>query len=361
MCTITTVSKKSKNKRLNKFYAMEIPSVDRDILFSFLDSLEKAGIDIDAACRAEGLVNPRDIEGQRIPIAHTSPVFDAMAKYTGDEEYIYHMALNYNPDQVGTLFYLIKFCQTVYDAIRMICRYSSIASDVITFTFAKTPAYCDVRFTPNPRVYISLHQLEGIMYMATTQYQRVAPQQKNGIVEKIFFQHQPRFPIARYEHYYNCPVVFGHAYSGIRMSAKVLDLPMLAADQRMAAYFKTVAERYEVDMGAEDGIIPRIQRLFIHRMAFGETDLRDVARALSVSVRSLQRQLKAEGTSYRQVTESARLSVAKQELRSSGRALNDVAILLGYSDERAFRRAFQRVTGITPAEYRDGREPLASE
>lgn len=337
---------------------MDTPSVDRNVLTSFLEALEKAGFDINAVCQAKGLIDPRTLEGQRIPIANTSPLFDAIAEHTGDEEYIYNLAPNYNLDQVGTLFYLIKFCQTIYDAIRMTCRYSAIASDLIKFSFDSTPNHCDIHFTPNRRVYISLHQLEGIVFIATSQYQNVAPKQQNGIVERVFFEHKPRFPIERYEQYFKCPVVFEHTFTGIRMNAKLLDTPMLAADQRMAAYFKTVAERYEVDISANDGIIPRIQRLFVQRMAFGETDLRDVARALSVSVRSLQRQLKAEGTSYREVTERARLFVAKQELRTSGRGLNDVAILLGYSDERAFRRAFQRMTGLTPAEYRDGREPV---
>jgi AraC-like DNA-binding protein len=132
---------------------------------------------------------------------------------------------------------------------------------------------------------------------------------------------------------------------------------MLAADQRLAEYFRTVAEHYEVDMGIGDSLTAQVERLFIQRMAFGETDLKDLASTLSLSERSQQRQLAAEGTSYRAVTESARLSVAKQELRSSGRSLQEVAILLGYSDVRAFRRAFQRLTGLTPSAYRAGQEP----
>jgi hypothetical protein len=128
------------------------------------------------------------------------------------------------------------------------------------------------------------------------------PKHQEGFIKTVFFCHKPRFSLARYEAYYQCPVIFEHDFNGIRFCASALKTPTLAADQRMAAYFKTVAERYEVDMGKGDDIVASVQRLFIQRMAFGETDLKGMSHALAMSMRSLQQQLKEAGTNYRQVT-----------------------------------------------------------
>ena len=95
--------------------------------------------------------------------------------------------------------------------------------------------------------------------------------------------------------------------------------------------------------------------MFIQRMAFREKALDSIAEALAVSVRTLQRRLIAEGTSYRETVESARMTVAKQELISSQRPLNEISELLGYSEQRAFRRAFREWTGCSPSEYRKRR------
>ena len=78
----------------------------------------------------------------------------------------------------------------------------------------------------------------------------------------------------------------------------------------------------------------------------------EMAAALRMSPRSLQRLLAREGTSYFQITEGVRIDRAKRLLQTA-HSLDDIAAQLGYSDARSFRRAFKRWTHCSPAEYRD--------
>ena len=71
------------------------------------------------------------------------------------------------------------------------------------------------------------------------------------------------------------------------------------------------------------------------------------ARSLGLSRRTLARRLAEEGTTYRAVRDRLRLLEARRYL--GARSVADVAETLGYADDRAFRRAFQRWTGVTPA------------
>ena len=85
-----------------------------------------------------------------------------------------------------------------------------------------------------------------------------------------------------------------------------------------------------------------------------DTDLKiEVAAGLcDLSKRSLQRKLAAQGTRYSRVLDEARFDVAKRMLQDRDRSMTDISQLLGYSDSTHFSRAFRRIAGIPPREYR---------
>jgi len=70
------------------------------------------------------------------------------------------------------------------------------------------------------------------------------------------------------------------------------------------------------------------------------------------NVRSLQRKLAIEQTTYSEVVDKVRCHAAMSRLRDSEPNLNEIALKLGYCEHAAFTRAFRRWTGITPNEYR---------
>src|SRR5690606_14304302 len=83
----------------------------------------------------------------------------------------------------------------------------------------------------------------------------------------------------------------------------------------------------------------------------GETE-EDVARALNVSVRTLQRKLEDTGVTFRQISDSTRSQLAKEYLGDSKVGIAEVAFLLGYGDQSSFNRAFRRWTNETPGGWR---------
>jgi AraC-like DNA-binding protein len=71
-----------------------------------------------------------------------------------------------------------------------------------------------------------------------------------------------------------------------------------------------------------------------------------------ISPRSLQRRLACHGRTYSQVVDEVRLELGRQLLREPGTTARDVSRQVGYSDHSHFTRAFRRVVGLTPQEYR---------
>ncbi|NJK31574.1 MAG: helix-turn-helix domain-containing protein, partial [Deltaproteobacteria bacterium] len=71
-----------------------------------------------------------------------------------------------------------------------------------------------------------------------------------------------------------------------------------------------------------------------------------VADRLSLTPRGLQRLLADEGTSFSEILDDERETLAKHHLAQKTR-LPDIAALLGFAGASSFSRAFQRWTGTT--------------
>ena len=99
----------------------------------------------------------------------------------------------------------------------------------------------------------------------------------------------------------------------------------------------------------------RSERAIIDKLEHGSCSLEEVAQALGVSVRTLQRRLNLCGCGFADLLEAARRSHAEALLRQSELPLVEVALTLGYSEQAAFNRAFKRWTNSTPGAYRSGR------
>lgn len=81
-------------------------------------------------------------------------------------------------------------------------------------------------------------------------------------------------------------------------------------------------------------------------------EMPEVARVLGTSVRTMQRRLGEEGTSFQQVRDEVRKDLAARYTRDRSMSLGDIAFLLGFSNEATFHQAFKRWFGQTPGSFR---------
>ena len=73
-----------------------------------------------------------------------------------------------------------------------------------------------------------------------------------------------------------------------------------------------------------------------------------------MSKRTLQRLLRAEGTTYAAILQQTRCSLAMHDLRNTGMSSAEIAFLLGVSETSSFHRAFRTWTGSAPEATRFG-------
>jgi len=77
-----------------------------------------------------------------------------------------------------------------------------------------------------------------------------------------------------------------------------------------------------------------------------------VARALNVSLRTLQRRLADEDTTWSELLDQARRELALRFIGERRMSVKEATYVLGFSEPANFTRAFRRWTGRSPTEYR---------
>lgn len=112
------------------------------------------------------------------------------------------------------------------------------------------------------------------------------------------------------------------------------------------------------ELGALMGINPAqttteaVKQILAISVAGSVPDEATVSWFLAVSPRTLQRALKAEGTTFRDIRLTFVTMRARTLLTQSETPIDAISNTLGYSNPRAFRRAFKKTTGLAPSEFR---------
>ncbi|MGG6231019.1 GlxA family transcriptional regulator [Tenacibaculum sp. SDUM215027] len=80
----------------------------------------------------------------------------------------------------------------------------------------------------------------------------------------------------------------------------------------------------------------------------------DMANLVAVSRRSFERRFKqATNNTIIQYHQRVKIEAAKRHFESTRKNITEVMYEVGYSDTKAFRNVFKKITGLTPIEYRN--------
>lgn len=169
--------------------------------------------------------------------------------------------------------------------------------------------------------------------------------------EQVLFRRRERHR-ALYETYFQCPVGFGAERDVLLYSHATMTQPFTTFNPDLLALLEPQLETALRDHGAQQQFVEHVTTLLRSRIAAQQPTAQEVARELNMSTRTLQRRLADEGMQFQHLLDTVRHEAAKQYLRGSTLALNEIAFLLGYQAASSFHRAFHQWEGVPPAQWR---------
>ena len=108
----------------------------------------------------------------------------------------------------------------------------------------------------------------------------------------------------------------------------------------------------------DDGGVEAIMKSVVkNQMRAGAMHIKDVASSLDVSKRTFQRILKEYDLTFSDLLEQTRMETAQNLLAQTDMSHHEISNELGYRHSTHFSRAFRRVCGMTPRQYRKFESP----
>jgi AraC-like DNA-binding protein len=171
---------------------------------------------------------------------------------------------------------------------------------------------------------------------------------------------QPRAHTKTMERHFGCSVVGGAPRNAIVFRAADARRPFVT---RNAELLSMLAPQFEEELKQEitdENFSGRVRGAIEQKLTGRRPTIDEVAGALHVSSRTLQRRLQDAGSSFQRVLEEARHHLARYYLNNSVLELNEAAYLLGYEDASSFVRAFRTWEGVPPARWRENQRAGAA-
>ena len=168
----------------------------------------------------------------------------------------------------------------------------------------------------------------------------------------VVLGHHPPLGLERWADACGAPARIAEV-AGLVIAEPSLALPIRAELSRAAGrFFRELLDFYTPRASPAPTLAARVAGALGRSLGSAAPTVELVAAELALSPRSLHRQLAAEGTSYQRVLDTVRCDEAIRQTVEERRPFKAIAVAIGFSDSRAFRRAFKRWTGTTPQQFR---------
>ncbi len=316
-------------------------------------ALDAAGLDSRSLLRQAGIQPDSALDNNaRIPADRMIKFWELVTAATHDPCFGLEASRHWHPSSMHALGYAWLASHSLRDGLERIVRYSRVVYTGAQVRLEDAPAHVRlnilVSLSSGGAVPMAMDCVLGSLLVMCRQ--SCGP----GFAPlRVTMRRTPPPEPEQFQGFFGCPVEFGAETNAMDFRHDDLSAPLPTANHEMARASDQIVQDYLSRLGMQD-IALQIRTWLLRSLSTGKISEADLARALHMSPRSLQRKLQEEGLTFKGLLDEMRRELAIQYVRDSRLPLIEITYLLGFSDSSNFSRAFRRWTGISPNAYRVG-------
>ena len=319
-----------------------------------LERMSELGLSYAELLRATRL-DPRQLADPdaRIPLAAVARLWQAISMQSTDPAIGLRLGVECHVRDFGLVGCVMAYSRTVGTALERLARYGRIVSDALVVDLAHDTEATWVRMDTQPALRALRPAVDGRLAVLLSILREIAAAPLAPLAVQLTYRRPD--DVKAYERFFRAPLEFGALTTAFLLDKKDLERPVMQSDATVTGYLEQLADDTLARLGTDQSMADRVRRRLWSELSEGVPGVERVARELGVSARTLQRQLRVEGTTFAAVLRGLRQELARPLLRDGRLAVSEVAFLLGYGDPSAFQRAFRAWHGVSPRAFRHAR------
>lgn len=306
-----------------------------------LEIVAEAGIDLAKGANPDWRVSQADFDH----------LLNHCVAVTGDEAFGLMAAEQLQPQVLHSLGLAWLASDTVYDGLLRLQRFGRLVSTGIDLQLEEEGDCVHLYLGTDPRFVGMGPASRDYAVGIVTRMCRMTLGEFLAPVIILLDRPAPGEP-ERWEYLLASRVVFDSDTTRITWSSADIMEPLVTGDPRLARINDEHTLAYLDSFLARSTTRDVVDKI-VEKLPDGAPGQQQIAAALHVSNRTLQRKLREEDTSFKELLKDTRMQLARKYLLSPGRSVVETAYLLGFSEPSTFSRAFKRWTGVAPAQYRE--------
>jgi AraC-like DNA-binding protein len=260
---------------------------------------------------------------------------------------------------LGTLAVAMRYSSTVGEAMRCASKYLHVYNAAIAFTITTGERRGQARLAFGvlvqhaPRWAQTAEHGVGLAWRIMSLLS-----EGRSHLQEVWLPHRPVATERMYRSRFEVPIAFRADRLGLGYQARDLDLPISEQNREL----HDLATSY-LDSQLPRGRTPfsiQVRQAVEALLGTGTCGHREVAHALYMHPRTLQRRLREEGTTFEEIKDETRRDLAERYLAQPELPLTQITALLDYSEQSALGRSCRRWFDTTPREFRSRFFPAGS-
>lgn len=315
-------------------------------------ALQHHGYDAHAIFDRAGL-NPSMLHqpGERFRLAVVKRLWERVLRETGDPCFGLKIGQHWHPSMAHALGYAVLASDTLHEAFSRLSRYFKVitTSRETASLIRRNGDYLFLWDDTQSDYRISDAEYDEA-FAAIVAMMRISAGEDASPL-RLNMRRAPPPCEAEFKRFFRAPIRYSANENSIALPGTLVEAALPSGNIQIARECDRIIDTYLARLDRSH-VAACTRAKLIEKLPAGTPSEGDIARALNLSVRSLQRRLGDEHTTFKQLLDDTRRELALQYIRDPSVTITEMTYLLGYSEPANFSRAFKRWTGSSPSAVR---------